>query len=146
MTVGKVLGVLEQTLATCRPEDTLQTLATVLTAKGIGALPVCDEQGGMVGIVSERDIVMAFANKGGIVSSLQVRDVMTKDVISCSLDDTLAHARGLLQKHRFRHLPVVQGSNVVGILSIRDLLEIRLEETELEVNVLKDSVLAARFR
>lgn len=146
MTVGKILEKLAQQLATCRPEDTVQTVATLLTMKGIGALPVCDEQGVMVGIISERDLVAAFAHSGGQSSILRVRDIMTQDVISCSPDDVPAHARLLLQKHRFRHLPVVQDDNVVGILSIRDLLETRLEETELEVSVLKDSVIAARFR
>lgn len=146
MTVGNILEKLGQKLATCRPEDTIQTVATILTTKGIGALPVCDEQGGMVGIVSERDLVVAFAREGGKTGSLQVRDIMTSNVISCGPHDTSAHARELLQKYRFRHLPVVQDSTIVGILSIRDLLETRLEETELEVNVLKDSVIAARFR
>lgn len=146
MTVGKILEKLGQQLATCRPEDTVQTVATVLTTKGIGALPVCDERGAMVGIVSERDLVKAFARRGNGNNSLRVRDIMTRDVISCSPVDTPAHAGALLQKHRFRHLPVVSDNNVVGILSIRDLLETRLEETELEVGVLKDSVIAARFR
>lgn len=146
MTVGNMLEKLEQQLATCRPEDTVQTVATILTTKCIGALPVCDERGAMVGIISERDLVTAFARRGGEINSLRVRDIMTTDVISCSPDDVSAHARALLQKHGFRHLPVLHKRNVVGILSIRDLLETRLEETELEVNVLKDSVIAARFR
>jgi CBS domain-containing protein len=146
MTVGRLLDRLGQKLATCRPEDTMQTVATILTSKGIGALPVCDEKGRMVGIVSERDLVTAFARRGGQVGILRVRDIMTTNVISCGPDDSPAEARALLQKHRFRHLPVVRGGDIVGILSIRDLLETRLEETELEVNVLKDSVIAARFR
>ncbi|GBE43452.1 inosine-5'-monophosphate dehydrogenase [bacterium BMS3Bbin10] len=146
MTVGKILEKLGQQIATCRPEDTIQTVATILTTKGVGALPVCDERGEMVGIISERDIVTAFSLRGGEIKSLRVRDVMTSDVISCTGDDTPARARALLQTHRFRHLPVMNDGKLAGILSIRDLLEIRLEETELEVNVLKDSVIAARFR
>lgn len=146
MTVGKLLNRLAQKLATCRPEDTIQTVATILTTRGIGALPVCDENGKLVGIISERDLVVAFARRGGQIGILRVRDVMTSNVVSCSPGDFLADARAQLQKHRFRHLPVVERGQILGILSIRDLLETRLEETELEVNVLKDSVIAARFR
>jgi len=146
MTVGKILEKLNQQIATCRPEDTMQTVATILTAKRIGALPVCDERGDMVGIISERDIVTAFSTRGGKIKTLRVRDAMTSDVISCTGDDTLEQARALLQTYRFRHLPVMDDGKLAGILSIRDLLETRLEETELEVNVLKDSVIAARFR
>ena len=146
MDVGTLLENLSQQIATCRPEDTMQTVATVLAAKRIGALPVCDETGAMVGIVSERDFVTAFAQSGAAAAGLRVRDVMTKNVISCGPDDSLDEARAILRKHRFRHLPVVDGSVMIGILSIRDLLETSLEESQFEVNVLKDSVIAARFR
>lgn len=146
MEVGKLMDTLGQQLATCRPEDTIQTVATVLATKGVGALPVCNEKGEMVGIISERDLVKAFARSGNEVGTLRVRDVMTTNVISCSPRDSLDDARALLQKHRFRHLPVLRSGKIVGIISIRDLLETRLEETALEVNVLRDSVIAARSR
>jgi CBS domain-containing protein len=146
MKVGKLLEDLGQQLTTCRPEDTLQTVATVLTAKGVGALPVCDENRGMVGIVSERDLVKVFAHRGGETGTLRVRDIMTTNVICCSPEDSLEDARALLQRHRFRHLPVLRSGKIAGIISIRDLLETRLEETALEVNVLRDSVIAARSR
>jgi CBS domain-containing protein len=146
MSVGDIIGKLNQQLTTCRPTDTVQTVATLLTAKRIGALPVCDESGRMVGIVSERDIVTAFAQRGGEVGGLSVRDIMTRDVVSCKRDDTLDHAREVLHNHRFRHLPVVEGGQVIAMLSIRDLLESCLMVTEMEKNVLKDTVIAARFR
>ena len=146
MTVGKLLGKLGQQLATCRPEDTIQTVATILTAKGVGALPVCEQNGKMVGIISERDLVTAFARNGGETGALRVQDVMTTNVISCSPQDSLEEAREILQRYRFRHLPVVRDGEIEGVLSIRDLLVTRLEETALEMNVLRDSVIAARAR
>lgn len=146
MDVGTLLENLSQQITTCRPEDTMQTIATVLTAKGIGALPVCDENGAMVGIISERDLVTAFSKSGAEAAGLRVRDVMTTKVISCGPEDSLDEARAILQKHRFRHLPVVDGTQMIGILSIRDLLLTSLEESQFEVSVLKDSVIAARFR
>lgn len=145
MTVGELLNKLEQKLVTCRPEDTVQTVSTILTTRGIGALPVCDKEGAMVGIVSERDVVRAFAQRGAGITDLKIRDIMTQNVVSCESADSPAEARALLKQHGFRHLPVIDDDAIAGILSIRDLLETRLEETELEVNVLKDSVIAARF-
>lgn len=146
MNVGELLDRLAQQLATCRPEDSLQTVATLLTTKGVGALPVCNESSDMVGIISERDLVTAFAQRSGEAGALRVRDVMTTNVISCSPKDSLDEARAVLKKHHFRHLPVLQSGKIMGILSIRDLLETHLEETVLEVNVLRDSVIAARSR
>jgi len=146
MSVAKILEKLTQTIIACRPEDTIQTVATILATKGVGALPVRNEQGAMLGIISERDLVRAFADKGAESVTLRVRSVMTRDVITCSPDDSAEDARTLLRKHGFRHLPVVKHGELVGFLSIRDLLETRIEETELEVSVLKDSVIAARFR
>jgi len=145
MTVADILSKLSQQVISCRPEDTIETIATILSAKRIGAMPVRDLEGAMIGIVSERDIVDAFAERGSEVGALRVRDIMTEEVISCGPEDTIAHASQLLHKHRFRHLPVLENGRIVGVLSIRDLLESRLEQTELEVNVLKDSVIAARF-
>ncbi len=145
MTVGSLLKKMSQTVVSCRPEDTIETIATILSAKHIGAMPVRNAEGAMVGIVSERDIVRALSEHGAKVGELRVRDIMTEDVVSCGPDDTIDHARGLLHKHGFRHLPVLENGQIKGFLSIRDLLESRLAETELEVNVLKDSVIAARF-
>lgn len=75
MVVSKILKKQTQQLVTCRPEDTLQTVATILTTKNIGELPVCDERGAMIRIISERDLVMAFAGGGGEINSLRDRDI-----------------------------------------------------------------------
>lgn len=147
MNVESVLNRLGQNVVTCRPEDTVETFAQLLASNRIGAMPVRDMNGNMVGIISERDIVRAFARTDGThVRSLLVRDIMTERVVTVEPSDTMDKARQLMTKHSVRHLPVVQGGKIVGILSIRDMLEVRLEETELERNVLRDSVIAARAR
>lgn len=71
---------------------------------------------------------------------------MTREVITCSPDDALWRARKLMRKHGFRHIPIVEGDKVCGMLSVRDILEDRVEEQELEINVLRDAVVAARHR
>lgn len=147
MIVESVLNRLGQNVVTCRPEDTVETFAQLLASNGIGAMPVRDMNGNMVGIISERDIVRAFARTDGTqVRGLLVRDIMTERVVTVEPTDTMDKARQLMTKHSVRHLPVVQDGKIVGILSIRDMLEMRLEETELERNVLRDSVIAARAR
>lgn len=147
MTVDKVLNKLGQDLVTCRPEDTVETFAQLLAKHRIGAMPVRDLNGNLVGIVSERDIVRAFAKSGGDdIRTLIVHDIMTDRVFTVEPSDSMERARKLMAQHGVRHLPVVNDRKIVGILSIRDMLETRLEETELERNVLRDNVIAARAR
>ena len=79
-------------------------------------------------------------------STKLVRDLMTVRVVSCGPEDTIQSAQDMMRRNRFRHLPVVEGGRVLGILSIRDTLATRLQESELEINLLRDVVVAARHR
>ena len=116
-------------------------------SNGIGALPVCEFNDRMVGIVSERDLVRAFArNDVSELKYLRARDVMTTRVIVCAPGDTMQHAQEIMRENRFRHLPVAEDGRVKGILSLRDTLATRLAETEEEKNVLRDVLIAARGR
>jgi CBS domain-containing protein len=111
----------------------------------IGAMPVCELDGRMVGIISERDLVRAFARSDLTeLKYLRARDVMTTRVISCRPDDTMLTAQKVMMTNHFRHLPVINDRRVVGILSIRDTLMLRLQETEAEKNVLRDVAIVAR--
>ena len=143
MTVRKLLDNLGQQLTICRPEDTILLVTSILSTRDIGALPVCDENDNLVGIVSERDIVNAFARSGCRLRGLKVGRVMSTNVISCAPDDSLEKIRTLLRRHRIRHLPVIERGLVLGILSIRDLLDTSLEETRLEFNASKGDAIAA---
>ena len=146
MKIGEFLKSSRQRLVTCTPDDTLETAAKLLHANRIGAMPVCEMATHMVGIVSERDLVRIFATKGCDLGNTRVRDVMTTRVVSCGPDGSMQDAQELMRKNRFRHLPVVDGGRVLGILSIRDTLALRLQESEFEINVLRDVVVAARYR
>ena len=146
MKIGEFLKSARQRLVTCAPDDALEAVAKLLHANGIGAMPVCQMMTRMVGIVSERDLVRTFATKGCDLRAMRVRDIMTTRVISCSPDDTMQEAQEIMRKNRFRHLPVVEGGRVLGMLSIRDTLALRLQESEYEINVLRDVVVAARYR
>jgi CBS domain-containing protein len=148
MKVGEFLQMSHQRLVTCIPDHALNDVAKLMYTNGIGALPVCELNDRMVGIVSERDLVRAFArNDVTELQYLRARDVMTTRVVVCRPDDTMLHAQEIMRENKFRHLPVAEdGGHVQGMLSLRDTLATRLAETEEEKNVLRDVVLAARGR
>jgi CBS domain-containing protein len=146
MRVSDVLKSNRQTLATCIPEESIVSISTRLSALNIGAFPVCDARGALVGIISERDVVRAFAKDGARLADRHVRDLMTSDVVTCTQDATMVEAEKLMHKHRVRHVPVLDGAKLVGMLSIRDIMVWRWQESRDEVNVLRDAMIAARNR
>jgi CBS domain-containing protein len=144
MKVKEYLATLKRVIITCRPEDTIETAATLLATNHIGAMPVRDEGGRIVGMFSERDIVRAFSQRGGEVGRLRVRDLMATRLIVCSPDDTMVTARKLMKVNRIRHLPVMEDHRLAGLLSISDVLEVILQDTDMEMHVLRDHVIAIR--
>jgi CBS domain-containing protein len=147
MKIAEFLKRKRQWLVTCRPSDTLEAVAKLMHTNGIGAVPVCEVGFHMVGIVSERDLVRTFATTGySELGHLRVRDIMSTQVKSCAPEDDMHAAEQLMRRNNFRHVPVVETERVVGMLSIRDTQALRLEESEDEINVLRDVVVAARYR
>jgi CBS domain-containing protein len=146
MKVGDYLNKMKQRIITCRAEDTVTTAATLLSSNRIGAMPVRGDKGDLIGIISERDLVRALSHTAEQIAAMRVQDLMSSRVVTCTPDDTMAKACQLMNQHNFRHLPVVQDGRIVGVVSIRDGLAYRLEQSELEKNILRDNVIAARHR
>ncbi len=147
MKIGDFLKNARQRLVICTPDDTLEAVAKSLHAHRIGAMPVCEIGIRMVGIVSERDLVRVLATTGwDELRDLRVRDIMTKNPKTLQPDEDMHAAEQLMRRHHFRHVPVVDGGRVMGMLSIRDTQGLRLQETENEINILRDAVVAARGR
>ena len=146
MRVSDVLKSNQQTLATCIPEESIATICTRLGSLNIGAFPVCDAHGTLVGVISERDVVRAFSKFGARLVDRHVSDLMTREVVTCAHDQTMLEAEKLMHKHRIRHMPVMDGARLVGMLSIRDIMVWRWQESRDEVNVLRDAMIAARNR
>ncbi len=146
MRIGEFLQRSRQQVVTCGPNDTLDTVAKLLHKHRIGAMPVCDSGPGshMVGIVSERDLVRAMATDARRLPSMRVRDLMTADVVTCPPEETMQAAQALMRTRGFRHLPIVEDQRLLGILSIRDTLASRLEESRIEIDTLRDFALTAR--
>ena len=141
MSVKRILEAKKIKLISCRPRDTIETVAEILTVNKIGALPVRDGEGKLIGIISERDIVRGFAEKGRAIGDSRVENLMTRDVAACQPTDTLKTVMATMSRRHIRHLPVVENGALIGIISQRDVMAIRLEEAELETNVLRDRVL-----
>jgi CBS domain-containing protein len=129
-------------LIVCRPEDTVQTASVILHSKYIGALPVMDENNRLVGIFGERDVVRAFANRLPKIESMLVSELMSKNVIICKPEQTVLEAMALMKKHKIRHLPVCEGGKVVGIVSIRDTLDVLRQNAEQTAAVMRDLSIA----
>jgi CBS domain-containing protein len=104
------------------PDDTVQLAIQRMMEEGIGAVTVC-EGPRLVGIFTERD-VLRLAAEGPDFSSVRVGDVMTKNVVTVSPDVGVLQAARLMSERRIRHLPVVEGENVLGIVGIRDVLTV----------------------
>lgn len=144
MRIDSILQNRNHALVTCRPEDTIDAAAALLYANHVGAMPARGRAGELVGIISERDIMCGFAVHGSYVQDLRVRELMTRDVITCAPGDEIASAMQKMRQHSIRHLPVVDDGNLVDMISLRDMLVAQLHETTLEVRVLRDNVIAAR--
>lgn len=122
------------------PNDTLGQAVEILSDKKIGAVVVADEQGKLIGILSERDIVRKLAQMPGKTLPHKVEQVMTTSVETCSRDESLISVLQRMTKGRFRHMPVVENDTLIGIVTIGDVVNNRLNELEYEALRLKQLV------
>ena len=111
---------------TIRMTETVEMAATLLNRERIGAVVVKDACGSegdtVVGIFSERDVVRAVAERGAAGLKAKVADLMSRNMISCTMEDTVDQVRALMDSHHIRHLPVMEDHQMVGVLSIRDVI------------------------
>ncbi len=145
MKVREILDAKGRRVVTIRPDATVGTAVHRLALERIGALIVSEDGRRVAGILSERDVVAALAGEGAELLSAgrRVADVMTRNVVTCAPDDTVKHVMREMTRRRFRHLPVLEGGELAGIVSIGDVVKSRLAEVELEATVLRDASIAA---
>ena len=120
------------------PTDSVEVAIRKLAEHRIGALVVEDRWMKPVGIFSERDFINAAARDGAAVLGLQVQQLMSTPMLTCRLSDRIDAVLATMTMARIRHLPVVEDSELKGIVSIGDLVKHRLDEKELEASVLRD--------
>ena len=129
MKLQNVLATKGTAVVTIASHASLESAASLMTEQSIGALVVLDDLGELCGIISERDVVRSIARRVS-VRDLQVRHSMTRDVAVASSGDDVADALRRMTVGRFRHLPVLQGDQLIGIVSIGDLVKAQLREYE----------------
>jgi CBS domain-containing protein len=127
-------------VVTIAPDESLSAVAKLLTARRIGAVVVSPDGKRVVGIVSERDIVREIAQKGVGCLADTLDAVMTRDIVTCRRDDTADAVLGLMTQGRFRHLPVVEGGEMVGLISIGDVVKAQLATLEMEKEALEGMI------
>ncbi|MDT7952333.1 MAG: CBS domain-containing protein [Acetobacteraceae bacterium] len=132
---GVILSVLPQTSVA----DAVQTLAI----NRIGAVLVVAEAGELLGILSERDIVRSLAENGAGTLDRPASDLMTSNVITATPQTTVAEAMEMMTDGRFRHVPVIDGGKLVGLVSIGDVVKAKIAEAEHEVDSLRSYVAGA---
>ena len=120
-------------VVTVMPQQTFAAAVQLLTKNRIGAAPVVDEQGRVVGIVSERDIIRGISENAAALLAHPLEQLMTREVKTCHPDDRLIDLMQVMTLQRIRHLPVVHNGALCGIVSIGDVVKQRLEEVQSEV-------------
>jgi CBS domain-containing protein len=140
MVVQELLSAKNSKVVTVRPSTTLVEAAQALTTHRIGALVVTDDAGRLLGIVSERDLTKAIGQYLTGLFDRHVADVMSRAVVTCSPDDSVAEVLYLMNSNRIRHIPVLDREDLMGIISIRDVTENWLELLERENQQLRGAV------
>ncbi|MBI4285370.1 MAG: CBS domain-containing protein [Chloroflexi bacterium] len=133
MKLRDLLKIKGRAVVTVKPEDAITTAIKKLAEHDRGSLPVCSSEGELVGIITERDIVRKCFTRIDAFASIKVQDVMTRQVAIGLPEDDVNYAISVMKQKRVRHLPVVDGQKVVGMVSMRDLLDLQLDEAKAEV-------------
>ena len=140
MRIRDVLEVKGSRVHSIDPDHTVLDAVAILVQQGIGALLVQDGAGSVCGIISERDVLRECLRRGAELGRIPVREVMTRDLVVCVPEDAVDYAMGIVTKNRVRHLPVLDGARVAGMVSIGDLVKASLEEAEYENRYLKEDI------
>ena len=140
LTVAHVLEGKVGTVFSITPDETLGQAVQALKEKGIGALIVTDAGGKLCGILSERDIVRKLADTPGQTLPQKVGDVMTRNVQTCVPSAPLVSVLKTMNIGKFRHMPVVEGETLLGMITIGDVVSFRLNELEHEAMQLKQLI------
>jgi len=140
MHVAKILEFKGRSVETIDIGASVLDVTRRLSDKRIGAVVVLDAHRDIVGIVSERDLVRALAQHAGAALGLSAGDVMSADVVTCRESDTIDELMHTMTARRIRHLPVVEGGQLVGIVSIGDVVKHHTAEVEFEATAMRDYI------
>ncbi len=139
MFVDSILSNKGKAVVTVTSDSTIGDLVSELASHNIGAIVVVDD-GKVTGIVSERDVVRHLAGSAPGFRSRPVSTVMTKAPKTCKPGDSIESVMTTMSRGRFRHLPVLDGDDLIGIISIGDVVKLKIEEAEQEAGALRDYI------
>lgn len=142
MLIAHVLRDKGAVVHTLAADVTLQVAIRELHERKVGALVVMDGSGEIFGVISERDVVREVARRGSKALEDNVAAVMTRDVITACPDETIDEGLGRMTDRRIRHLPVVDGGRLIGIVSIGDLVKHRIAAVEAEAAAMQAYITA----
>jgi CBS domain-containing protein len=142
MFVSDILSQKGGLVFTVTPGTTLAQIAQQLSTRRIGSVLVMADAERVAGIVSERDLVRALSSHGDKALELEAREVMTRNVQTCHPDDPIEWVMEVMTRGRFRHLPVLDHDELIGLISIGDVVKARLEEARHETEALKAYIVA----
>lgn len=142
----KVRSILENKgsrVVTIRPDATIAITVARMRLERIGCMVVSEDAMTVQGLISEREIAHGLAEHGVNLPAMHVADLMIHRVPVCGPDDSIKKLMATMTLQRVRHMPVVEHHRLIGIVSIGDIVKNRMEEIELETNVLRDAYVAA---
>jgi CBS domain-containing protein len=142
MTIATVLEARTEPVITVEAGQTVTAAIALLAGRRIGAVPVTAD-GKVIGIFSERDVIYGLATHGPALLDAPIESVMTAPAITVSPDLGILMALALMTKRRIRHLPVVQGDTLTGIVSIGDLVKHRMDRIEAEADAMRSYIQGA---
>ena len=143
MNVKTILAAKGGDVISIEPTADLAAAAKLLSKHRIGAVVICGAGGRLAGILSERDIVRAMAEKGSSALEVPVGQVMTRNVITCGESDPIADLMERMTAGKFRHMPVVKADQLIGVISIGDVVKMRLQEIEGDAAAMRDYIQSA---
>jgi CBS domain-containing protein len=143
MTVAAILALKGRSVETTTQDVPISEAVARLAAKRIGALVVVDKKGRVEGIVSERDVVRAIGQRGPGILADPISSIMTREVVSCRERETINDVMSRMTLGRFRHLPVIEDGQLVGIVSIGDVVKVRIEQVEREADEMRAYIATA---
>jgi CBS domain-containing protein len=141
--VADILALKGSVVITIKPSESLVALSKLLHDKRIGAAVVSNDGQTIDGVISERDLAYGLSIHNANLHTLLVSALMTKAVITCSPRDDVAKIASTMLSRNIRHIPVIDGNHLVGMVSIRDVLNLRLDELQRETAQLRSLVIQA---
>lgn len=143
MTIARLIeGRTATTIVTCEADASVRDAIALLAERRIGAMPVM-ENGKVVGVFSERDVIYQLQAQGPAMLDHKLRDVMTSPAVMVEPETSVLAALSLMTRRRIRHLPVVRGEEMVSLVSIGDLVKYRIERIESEAEALRTYIQTA---